>query len=133
MSLAASQWRRLSALLLHPSPGDRVSLKVSEADAAPQAADLSNALNRLLLHFVPASASARNEQTSHLQALIIECTKLGYTLFSHPCDWAFAFRPNKPSQGKVIVVCAGLNKLSHRDGKRYKAPKCIVEPSEMVI
>ncbi|KAH8686487.1 hypothetical protein BGZ61DRAFT_355615 [Ilyonectria robusta] len=123
-SLALSKWRSLSALLLHPNPVERSPLPVSEDVVGPQALALANALNTFLHHFV-----ASDEQTSHLQAVIIECTKLGYVLLSQPSDWQFVFETDGASTRKQpVVVCAGLEKLGHGDGTRYSSPRRVVEP-----
>ncbi|KAF7554293.1 hypothetical protein G7Z17_g3033 [Cylindrodendrum hubeiense] len=76
VSLALSKWRSLSALLLHPDAVERSPLPVSGAAVAPQALALANALNTFLHYFV-ASDGASRDQADHLQAVIIECTKLG--------------------------------------------------------
>lgn len=123
-SLALSKWRSLSALLLHPNPAERSPLPVSGDVVGPQALALANALNTFLHYFV-----GSDEQTSHLQAVIIECTKLGYVLLSQPSDWHFVFETDGASTRKQpVVVCAGLEKLSHGDGTRYSSPRRVVEP-----
>ncbi|KAH6973088.1 hypothetical protein BKA56DRAFT_111552 [Ilyonectria sp. MPI-CAGE-AT-0026] len=123
-SLALSKWRSLSALLLHPNPAERSPLPVSEDVVGPQALALANALNTFLHYFV-----ASDEQTSHLQAVIIECTNLGYVLLSQPSDWQFVFETDGASTRKQpVVVCAGLEKLGHGDGTRYSSPRRVVEP-----
>ncbi|RMJ12117.1 hypothetical protein CDV36_008229 [Fusarium kuroshium] len=105
-SAALSEWRRLSAFLLHPSPYDRTPLPVSEATLSSQALALTTRLNAFLHHFVGTSHSA---QTDHLQAVIVECTKLGYVILSQPQDWRFVFE-----KGNSVVVCPGLDKGGRR-------------------
>lgn len=61
----------------------------------------------------------------HLQAVIAECAKLGYMLFSHPSDWGFVYEVGA-TQG--VVVEAGLDKLGDRDGAPYPSPRRLVEP-----
>ncbi|KAH7115504.1 hypothetical protein B0J13DRAFT_487778 [Dactylonectria estremocensis] len=130
ISVAVSKWRQLSAILLHPSPLDRSPLPISEPVVSHQALALANALNTFLHYFVAPDEASRQEQTSHLQAVIVECTKLGYVLFSQPSDWQFVFKVggvNTRQQG--VVVCPGLNKLSPPDGsRRYSSPRRVVEP-----
>lgn len=114
-SAALSEWRRLSAFLLHPSPYERTPLPISEAALSSQALALATGLNAFLHHFVGTSHSA---QTDHLQAVIIECTKLGYVILSQPQDWRFVFE-----KGNSVVVCPGLDKGGRR----------VVEPEVGVI
>ncbi|KAJ4325551.1 hypothetical protein N0V84_003429 [Fusarium piperis] len=119
-SLALSKWRSLSTLLLHPTPADRTPLPVPVAEASQQAGGLANELNTFLRFFAPQDAAGSQEQTSHLQAVILECTKLGYILLSQPSDWRFVF---SDKQSRRVVVCPGLEKLSHSDGTRYRTPR----------
>ncbi|KAJ4227931.1 hypothetical protein NW759_004020 [Fusarium solani] len=114
-SAALSEWRRLSAFLLHPSPYERTPLPISEAALSSQALALTTRLNGFLHHFVGTSHSA---QTDHLQAVIVECTKLGYVILSQPQDWRFVFE-----KGNSVVVCPGLDKGGRR----------VVEPEVGVI
>ncbi|KAH7136760.1 hypothetical protein B0J13DRAFT_449821 [Dactylonectria estremocensis] len=126
---ALSKWRRLSALLLHPNAVERTPLPVSEEAVAPQALALANALNTFLHYFVGADGASRDEQTNHLQAVIVECTKLGYVLLSQPSDWQFVFETDSAtSRRSSLVVCPGLEKLGHGDGSRYNSPRRVVEP-----
>lgn len=128
MPLALSKWRKLSALLLHPNPGERTPLQVSETDVAPQAQALTQALNTFLQHFVPRDEQCRHEHADHLQAVIFECAKLGYEVFSHPCDWEFVYEQKGVSRGASLLVFPGLNKASHRNGKPCRPPQQAVEP-----
>ncbi|KAI8663038.1 hypothetical protein NCS56_01109100 [Fusarium sp. Ph1] len=114
-SAALSEWRRLSAFLLHPSPHERTPLPIYEATLSSQALALTTRLNGFLHHFVGTSHSA---QTDHLQAVIVECTKLGYVILSQPQDWRFVFE-----KGNSVVVCPGLDKGGRR----------VVEPEVGVI
>ncbi|CAG9947006.1 unnamed protein product [Clonostachys rosea f. rosea IK726] len=120
---ALSNWRRLSAFLLHPDPSQRTSLPVSETVVSSQAQALTGALNTFLDNFV--SSSDASGQREHLQLVIIECTKLGYVLFSHPSDWRFVHEAGRGS----VVVCAGLEKLGQWGGVPYKTPKIVVPPT----
>ncbi|WAO87896.1 Hypothetical protein NCS54_00521900 [Fusarium falciforme] len=129
-SLALSKWRSLSTLLLHPTPADRTPLPVPVAEASQQAGGLANELNSFLRFFAPQDAAGSQEQTSHLQAVILECTKLGYILLSQPSDWRFVF---SDKQSRRVVVCPGLEKLSHSDGTRYRSPREVVAVVTMPI
>lgn len=124
---ALSNWRRLSAFLLHPDPSQRTSLPVSETVVSSQAQALTSALNTFLDSFV--SSSDASGQREHLQLVIIECTKLGYVLFSHPSDWRFVHEADRGS----VVVCAGLEKLGQRTGVPYKTPKVVVPPTAVQL
>ncbi|KAF4991633.1 hypothetical protein FDECE_13981 [Fusarium decemcellulare] len=103
---AMSQWRRLSAFLLHPSPYSRTPLPISEAAVSQQALAVANSLNAFLHHFV---GTSRGAQTDHLQAVILECTRLGYVILSQPQDWRYVFE-----KGDMLVVCPGLDKGGRR-------------------
>ncbi|KAM6536696.1 hypothetical protein FALCPG4_002685 [Fusarium falciforme] len=129
-SLALSKWRSLSTLLLHPTPADRTPLPVPVAEASQQAGGLANELNSFLRFFAPQDAAGSQEQTSHLQAVILECTKLGYILLSQPSDWRFVF---SDKQSRRVVVCPGLEKLSHSDGTRYRSPREVVAVVTMPV
>ncbi|KAM5352024.1 hypothetical protein ACJ41O_004747 [Fusarium nematophilum] len=129
-SLALSRWRSLSTLLLHPAPAERTPLPVSAAEASPQAGILANELNALLHFFVAQDPASHQNQTSHLQAVILECTRLGYVLISQPSDWRFMFGT---AQSRAVVVCPGLEKLSHSDGNRYTSPREAVAVVTMVV
>jgi len=121
-SLALSEWRRLSAFLLHPHHGDRTPLPVVETAVRPQALILSDALNSFLHHFVAQNEASRNAQVDHLEGIIIECTKLGYVLLSQPRDWRFVFESGSHD---TWVVCAGLDKL----GGPESPARRVVEPT----
>lgn len=129
-SLALSKWRSLSTLLLHPTPADRTPLPVSVAEASQQAGSLANELNTFLRFFAPQDAAGSQAQTSHLQDVILECTKLGYILLSQPSDWRFVFGDK---QSRRVVVCPGLEKLSHSDGTRYRSPREVVAVVTMPV
>lgn len=129
MSVAASKWRQLSAILLHPSPHDRSPLPISESVAFHQAPALAISLNTFLHYFVAPDEASRQEQTNHLQAVIVECTKLGYVLLSQPSDWQFVFKGGGVNTRQPgVVVCAGLDKLGPPNGSRYSSPRRVVEP-----
>ncbi|SPJ75920.1 uncharacterized protein FTOL_05651 [Fusarium torulosum] len=132
--LARSRWRSLSALLLHPSPGERTPLPVSEVEAYANAHALANELNVFLQLFVVQDSVSQRNQTKHLQDVIVECTKLGYVVLSQPSDWRFVFSNNNlMDKSRRIVVCPGLEKLSHTDGTRYRSPKEVAAPETMPL
>ncbi|KAL9572883.1 hypothetical protein ACKAV7_002568 [Fusarium commune] len=87
ITLARSRWRTLSALLLHPNPEERTPLPVSVTEASPMALSLANELNQFLEMFVTQDHASQQDQMDHLQAVILECTKLGYVVLSQPSDW----------------------------------------------
>ncbi|KAM0745362.1 hypothetical protein ACQRIT_000746 [Beauveria bassiana] len=107
--LALRKWRKLSAFLLHPARSQRTPLPTTgDATVEAQAQELARSLNTFLRFFV--DKQHQQQQVDHLQAVIEECAKLGFMLFSHPCDWAFIFDPD-PVRGGVVVVEAGLRKV----------------------
>ncbi|KLO91451.1 uncharacterized protein FFB20_14967 [Fusarium fujikuroi] len=134
ITLARSRWRTLSALLLHPNPDERTPLPVSVTEASPMALSLSNELNQFLGVFVTQDTASLQDQMNHLQAVILECTKLGYVVLSQPSDLGFVFS-NSASITKScrIVVCPGLERLSQNDGTRYRSPKEIVAPETVSL
>lgn len=121
-STALSQWRRLSAFLLHPKRTDRSTLPVIEATARPQAKALASALNAVLSHFVAPGGASHEAQTRHLQDVAIECTKLGHMLLSQPQDWHFVYE----TAGSNLVVCPGLDK--GRTSSAASNGRRVVEP-----
>lgn len=75
------------------------------------------------------------QQVGHLQAVIEECAKLGYMLFSHPSDWEFVYEEGAMRGGGAaggVVVEAGLCKLGGRDGAPEAFPQRLVEPVVVV-
>ncbi|KAK4443028.1 hypothetical protein QBC34DRAFT_337613 [Podospora aff. communis PSN243] len=132
-SSALNQWRALSAFLLHPARSQRTPLPTSSAAVTPQAAALSEALDTFLGYFVASDEGARSQQRSHLQAVIAETTKLGYVLLSQPSEWRFVHALNQNTGGRVAVVCAGLVKVTDKDGTPYPVPKQVVQPQTVLI
>ncbi|KAG5980823.1 hypothetical protein E4U55_003577 [Claviceps digitariae] len=132
MTVALREWRRLSAFLLHPERSLRTALPVQEAAAAVQAQELARRLNVFLGHFVETTAGAAQRQERHLQAVIVECATLGHVLLSHPSDWRVVVDDDTSSSSsssrRAVVVEAGLDRLSDRDGPRYRRPQRVVEP-----
>ncbi|KAK2767108.1 hypothetical protein CKAH01_15383 [Colletotrichum kahawae] len=129
-TLALSQWRSLSAFLLHPNRSQRIHLSPSESEASPKAQSLATALNACLRHFVPADQGSQRQQLDHLQAVILECTKLGYEIVSQPSDWRFTYKTEDAGASGVrpVVVCPGLDKVTSKDGKMYSSPRRVVAP-----
>ncbi|KAI0880761.1 uncharacterized protein GGS22DRAFT_79790 [Annulohypoxylon maeteangense] len=129
---ALTQWRQLSAFLLHPSRSDRTPLAPSEDICTHGAQQLAVALNTFLEPFVSGDRQDRYEQENHLREVIVECVAFGYLLFSQPCEYRYRFeggvRPN------YIVVFPGLDKVSDEEGHRYPSPvSSIVSPlTEMI-
>lgn len=59
----------------------------------------------------------------------MEFAKFGYALLSQPGDWRFMYEPSTADMGqRAVVVCAGLEKLSHRDGRPYGSPQLVEAP-----
>ncbi|OAA39358.1 hypothetical protein NOR_06196 [Metarhizium rileyi] len=128
MSLALRRWRTLSAFLLHPRRNLRTPLPVDNGAVSLQARELATSLNTFLDVFVDSNPSVARQQRSHLEAVVVECTKLGHILLSHPCDWDFITMvpPNRDGiQG--LVIEAGLRKLSSLDGLPYPQPRTVVD------
>lgn len=130
MSYALNKWRMLTAFLLHPSRSQRTPLPAHSSAVAHQAAALATALDAFLGQFAPADEAGRFQQNSHLQAVIAECTKLGYVLLSQPSEWRFVHVPPRQSGGgrRTATVCAGLLKVTHKDGTAYGTPQEVVAP-----
>ncbi len=126
MDAALSQWRVLSAFLLHPHRAERMSLAPSGASVLSQAAGLANAMNAFLGPFIAPGALA--EQTKHLRLVIIDTAKLGYVLFGQPSEWRFVYSGPSKAGTRTLDVCAGLNKISNKDGLPYGVPQQIVAP-----
>ncbi|KAF3807094.1 hypothetical protein GCG54_00007350 [Colletotrichum gloeosporioides] len=129
-TLALSQWRSLSAFLLHPNRSQRIHLSPNESEASPKAQSLATALNACLRHFVSADQGSQRQQLDHLQAVILECTKLGYEIVSQPSDWRFTYKTEDAGVSGVrpVVVCPGLDKVTSKDGKMYSSPRRVVAP-----
>ncbi|KAG5792727.1 hypothetical protein H9Q69_008215 [Fusarium xylarioides] len=132
--LARSRWRTLSALLLHPNPDARTPLPVSVTEASLMALSFANELNQFLEMFVTQDSASQQDQMNHLQAVILECTKLGYVVLSQPSDWGFVFSNSTPvTKSRRIVACPGLERLSQNDGTRYRSPKEVVAPETVSL
>lgn len=125
-SVALSRWRTLSAFLLHPQRAERTPLVASDHAVLPQAAGLANAMMSFLQPFVVPGGG--QGQAEHLQAVILECTKLGYVLLSQPADWRFVHSAAVQPGLRFLVVCAGLVKVGDKDGQPYDAPRQVAAP-----
>ncbi|TID02143.1 hypothetical protein CH35J_004107 [Colletotrichum higginsianum] len=129
-SLALSKWRTLSAFLLQPSRSQRTPLAPVESEVSPKAHNLATALNEFVHHFVPMDQASRLQQLEHLQAVILEFTRLGYEILSQPGDWHFTYGADDADAVGVqpVVVCPGVDKLSRKDGRVYNPPRQVVAP-----
>ena len=128
-SIALNKWRVLSAFLLHPARSQRTPLPASSPAISAQVDGLAAALNRFLQYFVPGDDKAQAQQMNHLKDVIVECTKLGYTVLSQPSDWRFVHTQGRGVGGRTAVVCAGLVKVTHRDGTPFSSPNEVVAPT----
>ncbi|KAH7129547.1 hypothetical protein B0J13DRAFT_598509 [Dactylonectria estremocensis] len=129
-SLAFSEWRALSAFLLHPNRAERTPLVPSEAAIIPQAQGLTSALNTVLGIFL----SHHESQVEHLQAVILEFTNFGYVLLSQPGDFRFVYEASgQDASDRAIVVCAGLERLSRRDGGSVVSSSLVRAPEVVLI
>ncbi|KAI8162950.1 hypothetical protein K4K49_000443 [Colletotrichum sp. SAR 10_70] len=108
-TLALSQWRSLSAFLLHPNRSQRIHLSPNESEASPKAQSLATALNACLRHFVPADQGSQRQQLDHLQAVILECTKLGYEIVSQPSDWRFTYKTEDAGMDPITSSVSALH------------------------
>ncbi|KAI0866697.1 hypothetical protein F4860DRAFT_509091 [Xylaria cubensis] len=114
---ALTQWRQLSAFLLHPNRSDRTPLVPSDDLLAGQEHKLTVALNACLEPFVKGGEDQIYEQESHLKQVIRECATFGYLLFSQPSEYRLRF---KNDEGGGIVVCPGLYKVVNDNGSCYQ-------------
>lgn len=126
-SLALRQWRRLSDFVLHPHHDERTPLPVDNAILASKAQALATMRKTVLGLFTSLDPDNRNEQTKHLEAVIMDCAKLDCVLFSHPSDWRFIIKDAGEKGG--IVIEAGPMKLSNPRGVPYSPPRKVVRPS----
>lgn len=121
---ALTRWRRLSTFLLHPNRSMRTPLPANSDDTQQKAKTLAQSLNRFLLYFVEEDHVSR--QTAHLQDVILECTKLGYTLLSQPSTWHFVF---EGGSSQSFVVNPGLTKIGDGDS----VPREVLMPASIAI
>ncbi|GJC95411.1 hypothetical protein ColKHC_04237 [Colletotrichum higginsianum] len=111
---------------VEPAGGD----KNVESEVSPKAHNLATALNEFVHHFVPMDQASRLQQLEHLQAVILEFTRLGYEILSQPGDWHFTYGADDADAVGVqpVVVCPGVDKLSRKDGRVYNPPRQVVAP-----
>lgn len=114
---ALTQWRQLSAFLLHPNRSDRTPLVPSDNLLAVQGHKLTVALNACLKPFVKGGEDQIYEQESHLEQVIRECATFGYLLFSQPSEYRLRFEND---EGGGMVVCPGLYKVVNDNGLYYQ-------------
>ncbi|KAI1119568.1 hypothetical protein F5Y14DRAFT_446103 [Nemania sp. NC0429] len=114
---ALTQWRQLSAFLLHPNRSDRTPLIPSDDLLAGQEHKLTAALNACLEPFVKGGEDQIYEQESHLEQVIKECATFGYLLFSQPSEYRLRFEND---EGAGIIVCPGLYKVVNDNGSHYQ-------------
>ncbi|KZL70358.1 hypothetical protein CT0861_09582 [Colletotrichum tofieldiae] len=129
-SLALSKWRTLSAFLLHPNRSQRTPFVPSDSAAAPQSLALATALTTFLHLFIPSDHASQQQQMSHLQAVIFECARFGYTIMSQPSEWQFTY---EAGGSRMLVLCPGVDKVAASDGKLYQTPRHVVAPLIMQI
>lgn len=128
-AMALSQWSALSTFLLHPQRSDRTPLPMSEATMSNQAEALVQALSNFLQYFTSPDRDGQQQQQKHLQAVILECAKLGHVLLSHPSDWQFIFEERAAAASRrVIVLFPGLEKLGDAHGVPYNSPRLCLAP-----
>ncbi|KAK0628495.1 hypothetical protein B0T17DRAFT_505165 [Bombardia bombarda] len=128
---AFSAWRRLSAFLLH----EKGTHHNSGSDTS-QVGSLKTQLNGFLQIFAEGEDSrARLTRSQNLDGVIRECAALGYTLFSHPCEWRFVFSPEEDTAAKStsLVVTPGLEKLSNEQGELFDSPRIVARPETVVV
>lgn len=128
--VAFSQWRRLSAFLLHPSREHRDHLIPVKEEVIQQASILADRLNTFLRHFVGPDENDQRNQTMHLQQVIIESARLGCVLLSQPEEWHFVYS----TIDSEMVVFPGLDKvrLSTRNGGRLE-PRRKLDPTSVTL
>ncbi|KAH8899878.1 hypothetical protein GQ53DRAFT_835900 [Thozetella sp. PMI_491] len=130
--LALTQWRILSASLLHPNRGKKTALAPVESAIASQAMAIVSVMNTFLYPFIDVEPNAedKHRQAKDLQAILLKTARLGYAIFSHPCEWYFSNTADasRPTPG-LLVVCPGLEKLSSKDGKTTAKPIQVVQPA----
>ncbi|KAI0145395.1 hypothetical protein GGR57DRAFT_301553 [Xylariaceae sp. FL1272] len=114
---ALTQWRQLSAFLLHPNRSDRTPLVPSDDHSAVQEHKLIIALNRCLEPFIKGGEDGIYEQESHLEQIVRACSTFGYLLFSQPSEYRLQF---KNDEGAGLVVCPGLYKIINDTDSYYQ-------------
>ncbi|KAH7347848.1 hypothetical protein B0T11DRAFT_145257 [Plectosphaerella cucumerina] len=129
VAIGLSRWRALSAFLLHPTRSDRTALLPSNSATMPQAAGLASALDTFLGAFVFGDDESRQEQKNHLEEVIVEVARLGYILLSQPSDLRLVHVQGRKPADMMAVVCAGLDKVTMRDGTPLDGPRVVLAPT----
>ncbi len=91
-----------------------------------QAQQLAASLDQFLGLFL--ESRNRAAQETHIRQVIMECAKLGYTVFSQPAELVFSF--NSP-QG--LVTHPGLDVVRDEQGNRINPPRKILEPTVVSV
>lgn len=94
----------------------------------PQAAGLASALDTFLGPFVLSDEESRLQQKEHLEEMIVEVARFGYVLLSQPGDLQFVHVQGRKSADMMAVVCAGLDKVTTRDGTPLDRPRPVLAP-----
>jgi hypothetical protein len=128
--VALAHWRTLSAYLLNPRRQDHKQLEPFGPVITSQVKGLATTLNVFLESFMKTDAETNKQQASDLEAIILECTKLGYIIFSHPAELRFnqAVEPATRKSSLSLVVCAGLDRLTDRNGNKLEQPVPLAAP-----
>lgn len=122
ISHALTRWRQISAFLLNPNRSERGSIVPDESSLAPQARELVAAMNGFLGAFV--DEQNKSHQESHLQDVVLECARFGYTILSQPAETEWRFDTGNAEE---LVLCPGLEKVSDSQGLRC-SPEVICPP-----
>ncbi|RFU25874.1 hypothetical protein B7463_g10466, partial [Scytalidium lignicola] len=114
VATAFMYWRRITAFLMqkHELRRFRYSL-TPPSTIEPQIEILITYLNMFLDHFAVTDAP---EKSNDLETVIRECVKLGYTVFSHACEWRFTFAKKYYFAREGIAVLPGLQMLNDPSG-----------------
>ncbi|KAH8898752.1 hypothetical protein GQ53DRAFT_836811 [Thozetella sp. PMI_491] len=118
---AQNRWRQLTSFLLNTNRNDRTPL-TPRPEAGQRASQLASSLSRYLRPFVDPSEATK--QTTHLQQVIMECTKYGYVVFSQPGEYRFVFETHQ----RELVTHPGLELVRDEQGKRLSTPITILAP-----
>lgn len=122
ISHALTRWRQISAFLLNPNRSERGSIVPDESSLVPQASELVAAMNGFLGAFV--DEQNKSHQESHLQDVVLECARFGYTILSQPAETEWRFDTGNAEE---LVLCPGLEKVSDSQGLRC-SPEVICPP-----
>ena len=124
---AFNRWRQLSSYLLNADRSDRGYLKPRQS-VGQQARRLAISLARCLDAFV--EGSNRQAQTSHMEQVVMECTKFGYLIFSQPGQLRYEFTTNSPQE---LVTHPGLSAVRDETGRRQEPPRRILGPTVAAV